>query len=88
MAAGMVSEIGGSGDTLNRLDEMVREERDRAAGRARVARDQMDLSEVHVKESEQKAMADQALADFAAAEGIALEAEAPGGAPAAPAQQQ
>ena len=87
MAAGMVSEIGGSGDTLNRLDEMVREERDRAAGRARVARDQMDLSEVHVKESEQKAMADQALADFAAAEGIALEAEAPVGAPAAPAKE-
>ena len=38
MAAGMVSEIGGSGDTLNRLHEMVEEERTKAAGRARIAR--------------------------------------------------
>jgi hypothetical protein len=76
MAAGMISEIGGSGDTLNRLEEMVREERDKAAGRARVARDQLDMSQVEVKEVEQKALADQALADFAAAEGIPLEAAA------------
>ncbi len=37
MAAGMINEIGGSGDTLNRLEEMVQEERDKAKGRARVA---------------------------------------------------
>ena len=37
MAAGMVSSIGGGGDTLNRLHEMVEEERTKAAGRARVA---------------------------------------------------
>jgi phage shock protein A len=73
MAAGMVTEIGGSGDTLNRLHDMVEEERTRAAGRARVAKDSIDMSEVNVKESEMKALADQALADFAAKEGIALE---------------
>ena len=81
MAAGMVSEIGGSGDTLNRLHEMVEEERTLAAGRARVARDAMDMSQVVVKEAELEALADQALADFAAKEGIALEGSA---APAAP----
>lgn len=75
MAAGMVGQLGSSGDTLNRLEEMVKEERDKAAGRARVARDQLDLSEVQLKETEQKAMADQALADFAATEGIPLEAQ-------------
>ena len=80
MAAGMVSEIGGSGDTLNRLEEMVSEERDKAAGRVRVARDQIDVSGVQLKEAEQSALAEQALADFAAAEGIALGAAA--GAPA------
>jgi phage shock protein A len=80
MAAGMVSEIGGSGDTLSRLHEMVEEERTRAAGRARVARDAVDMSEVTVKEAEMNALADQALADFAAREGITLE-----GAPASPA---
>jgi len=86
MAAGMVSTIGGAGDTLNRLEEMVKEDRDRAAGRARVARDQLDLSEVKMKDVEQKAMAEQALADFAATEGIAL-APAAGGKPAPEAKE-
>jgi phage shock protein A len=76
MAAGMVTELGGSGDTLNRLHDMVEEERTRAAGRARVAKDSIDMSEVNVKETEMKALADQALADFAAKEGIALEGAA------------
>lgn len=73
MSAGMISTIGGSGDTLDRLTEMVHEERDKAAGRARVARDSIDFSGIQIKEAEQKALADQALADFAAQEGIALE---------------
>jgi len=74
MASGMISTIGGSGDTLNRLHEMVEEERTKAAGRARVARDSLNTGDFEVKESEQKALADQALADFAAQEGLALEA--------------
>jgi phage shock protein A len=73
MAAGMVVEIGGSGDTLDRLHEMVEEERTAAAGRARIARDSVDMSDVRLKEAEQTALADQALADFAAREGISLE---------------
>ncbi len=32
MASGMIGSIGGSGDTLDRLSEMVNEERDKAAG--------------------------------------------------------
>jgi hypothetical protein len=81
MAAGMVTTIGGSGDTLGRLHDMVEEERTKAAGRARVARDAIDMSEVNLKEAEQQALADQALAEFAAKEGISLE----GGTAAAPA---
>jgi len=73
MAAGMISQIGGSGDTLNRLHEMVEEERNKAAGRARVAKDSIDMTEVNLKEAEQNALADQALADFAAREGLTLE---------------
>lgn len=73
MAAGMVTEIGGSGETLNRLEEAVEEERTKAAGRNRVARDSMDLSEIALKESEQSALEEMALADFAATEGIELE---------------
>lgn len=76
MASGMISSIGGSGDTLNRLHEMVEEERTRAAGRARIARDSVDMTDVEVKEAELTALADQALADFAAREGISISGEA------------
>ena len=76
MASGMISSIGGSGDTLNRLEAMVEEERTKAAGRARVARDSIDMSQVDIKESEMNALADQALADFAAREGISIPADA------------
>jgi len=73
MASGMVSSIGGAGETLDRLHEMVEEERQRAAGRARLARDSMDMGSIQLKEAENKALAEQALADFAAREGIALQ---------------
>src|SRR5579859_3680669 len=72
MASGMISSIGGSGDTLNRLEQIVEEESTKAAGRARVARDSLPLQDVEMQQAEQKALADQALADFAAKEGIAL----------------
>lgn len=77
MASGMIGQIGGSGDTLGRLHDIVEEERTKAAGRARVARDSMDLSDIVVKEAEQKALADSALAEFAAQAGIALEPSTP-----------
>ena len=73
MASGMITNIGSSGETLDRLHTIVEEERSKAAGRVRVARDTMDTSGVMVKEAEQKALADQALADFAAKEGIPLD---------------
>jgi len=73
MASGMISTIGGSGDTLDRLHTMVEEEREKASGRARVARDSLNTSDFQMKDEEQKALADQALADFAAKEGMALE---------------
>jgi phage shock protein A len=83
MASGMISQIGGSGDTLNRLHDMVEEEREKAAGRARVARDSLHTTDFEMQESEQKALADQALADFAAKEGLALDPAAGTAAPAA-----
>lgn len=73
MAAGMISNIGGSGDTLNRLHDMVEEERQKAAGRARVAKDAIDMTEVKLQESEMNALGEQALADFAARQGLALD---------------
>jgi len=73
MASGMITSIGGSGDTLDRLHNMVEEEREQAAGRARIARDSLNTTEFAMQEEEQKALADQALADFAAKEGISFE---------------
>jgi len=75
MAAGMVSNIGGSGDTLDRLQQMVEEEREKAAGKARVARDSLSVGEFQMKEGEEKALGELALADFAAKEGIPFEPE-------------
>lgn len=74
MAQGMITTIGGSGDTLSRVEEYLTERRDKAAGRARVASSSIDTSEVELKEAEQEAMADQALAEFAAAYGLDMPA--------------
>ncbi len=71
MAAGMISSIGGSGDTLNRMEEHLEERRDKAAGRARVAASGVDTKEVELKESEQKALAEQALREFESSYGFA-----------------
>lgn len=87
MAQGMISEIGGSGDTLNRVEEYLSERRDKAAGRARVAESSIDSSQVELLEAEQDALADQALAEFAASYGLDMpvaEGESEAAAPAAP----
>jgi phage shock protein A len=85
MATGMVSSIGGSGDTLDRVEEYLTERRDKAAGRARVASTTIDTSKVELMEAEQQALADAALSEFAAAYGIDMPAEpAKEAAPAAP----
>ena len=75
MAHGMITSIGGSGDTLSRVEEYLNERRDKAAGRARVASTSIDTSEVELLEAEQDALGDAALSEFAAAYG--LEAPAP-----------
>ena len=75
MAAGMISEIGGAGDTLNRLEEMVTEEREKAKGRARVAKDSIDTTELSEMEAERTALEELALAEFAAETGIVIEEE-------------
>lgn len=82
MASGMLTEIGGAGDTLNRLTEMVEEERTKAAGRARIAKDSIDTSKFKEQAAEREALGDIALADLAAELGMAVP-----GVPAAPAAE-
>jgi phage shock protein A len=76
MAQGMISTIGGSGDTISRVEEYLSERRDKAAGRSRVAASTIDVSGVELRQAEQDALADQALAEFAAAYGLEMEAPA------------
>jgi len=79
MAKGMISSIGGTGDTLNRVEEYLTERRDKAAGRARVAKSEgLDTGGVELKEAEQQALADEALREFAAAYGLAIPAGSTG----------
>jgi phage shock protein A len=63
-ASGLITQIGGPGDTLKRLQELVENERDRAAGIARIAGDAMDSTRFELIEAEQEALAEQALTDF------------------------
>jgi hypothetical protein len=76
LASGMAAPAGGPGDTLDRLRVMVEEERDRAAGKARVAHDLLEAGELRQKEAETNAQAERALAEFAARQGIDLDPEA------------
>lgn len=87
MAQGMISSIGGSGDTINRLEEYLSERRDKAAGRARVAGSSIDTSQVELKEAEQAALADQALAEFESAYGFTTPPAATEAAAEAPAPE-
>ena len=72
MASGMLTEIGGAGDTLNRLTEMVEGERTKVAGRARIARDSIDTAKFQTQRAEREALEDIALADLAAELGVAV----------------
>ncbi len=70
MATGMISQIGGAGDTLNRVEEYLSERRDKAAGRARVASSSIDIKDVELKQAEQDALAEMALSEFETAYGL------------------
>lgn len=72
MAAGLIGSIGGGGDNIERLQSIVEDEKYKASGKARVARDGLESAPGAVSELEEKALAEMALADFAAAEGIVL----------------
>jgi phage shock protein A len=72
MASGLMTSIGGAGESLARLESMVEEQRSLAAGTSRVVREDLSANELMAKEEENDALANQALANFAAREGISL----------------
>ncbi|MDQ7825640.1 MAG: PspA/IM30 family protein [Candidatus Eremiobacteraeota bacterium] len=83
MSQAMIAEIGSDGDTMSRIQEHLDERIEEATGRAMVAKDSADTSEISMKESEMKALEQQALSEFAASVGIEMPGmEAPLEAPA------
>jgi phage shock protein A len=73
-AAGALSsatfKVGDLGDTMKTVEEVLQKRYEKSAGKARVAKDLVDMDKVREKESEQKALEQSALAEFLASQGI------------------
>ena len=73
------------GDTMKTVEEVLNKRYELSAGKARVAKDMVDMEQVQEKENERRALEQNALADFLASQGIA--APATPGAEAPPAMK-
>ena len=62
--------VGDLGDTMRTVEEVLQKRYEVSAGKARVARDMVDMTTVQEKESERKALEQAALAEFLAGQGI------------------
>jgi len=62
--------VGDLGDTMKTVEDILQKRYEVSAGKARVARDMVDIEAVQEKESERKALEQNALAEFLASQGI------------------
>ena len=62
--------VGDLGDTMKTVEEVLQKRFEVSAGKARVARDMVDMDTVQEKENERKALEQAALAEFLASQGI------------------
>lgn len=62
--------VGDLGDTMKRVDEVLQKRYEVSAGKARLAKDMVDMESVQEKENERKALEQVALAEFLAGQGI------------------
>jgi phage shock protein A len=71
--------VGDLGDTMKTVGEILAKRYEESAGKARVAKDLVDIEKVQEKEGERKALEQAALAEFLASQGIQapVSAEAP-----------
>lgn len=73
-AAGALSnatfKVGDLGDTMKTVEDVLQKRYEKSAGKARVAKDLVDMDSVREKESESKALEQAALAEFLANQGI------------------
>jgi phage shock protein A len=68
--------VGDLGDTMKTVEEVLAKRYEVSAGKARVAKDLVDMEKVQEKESERKALEQAALAEFLASQGIQAPAAA------------
>ena len=62
--------VGDLGDTMKTVEDVLQKRYEVSAGKARVAKDMVDMGAIHEKESERKALEQTALAEFLASQGI------------------
>jgi phage shock protein A len=62
--------VGDLGDTMKTVEDVLQKRYETSAGKARVARDLVDMDTVREKEGERKALEQNALAEFLASQGI------------------
>jgi phage shock protein A len=78
--------VGDLGDTLKDVEGILQKRYEVSAGKARVAKDMVDMSAIQEKENERKALEQNALAEFLASQGI--QAAAPQAQPAATGEKE
>ncbi len=62
--------VGDLGDTMKTVEDILQKRYEVSAGKARVAKDMVDVGAIQEKEGERKALEQQALAEFLASQGI------------------
>jgi len=62
--------VGDLGDSMKAVDEVLAKRYEEAAGKARVAKDLVDMNKLQEKEGERRALEQTALAEFLASQGI------------------
>jgi len=62
--------VGDMGDTMKTVEDILQKRYEASAGKARVAKDMVDMHTVQEKENERKALEQAALAEFLASQGV------------------
>ena len=62
--------VGDLGDTLKDVEGVLQKRYEVSAGKARVAKDMVNMAEIQEKEGERKALEQNALAEFLASQGV------------------
>jgi phage shock protein A len=70
--------VGDLGDTLKDVEGVLEKRYEVSAGKARVAKDMVNMAEIQEKEGERKALEQNALAEFLASQGVQAPAAATG----------